>query len=76
MKEVHGLRMPGTGIPGVIMAGRFRAADCVTFAVCYGHRPAVVIDLAGQPHDRLVVTVDNADDVVRSVTEAAGPGSG
>jgi hypothetical protein len=67
MEEVHGLRMPGTGFPGVIMVGTWRDDDGVTFAVCHGRRPAVVLDLAGQPYDRIVVTVENPDDAVASL---------
>jgi hypothetical protein len=67
MAEVHGLRMPGTGFPGVIMVGTWRDDAGVTFAVCHGRRPAVVLDLAGQPYDRIVVTVENPDDAVASL---------
>jgi hypothetical protein len=68
MDEVHGLRMPGTGLPGVIMVGTWRAREQVTFAVCHGRRAAVVLDLTGQNYDRIVVTVDNPDEVVASLT--------
>jgi hypothetical protein len=40
----------------------------VTFAVCHGRRPAVVLDLAGQPYDRIVVTVGNPDEIVSRLT--------
>ena len=46
------------------MVGTIRDGDSVTFAVCYGGRPAVVLDLAGQSYDRIVVTVDNPDEIV------------
>ena len=68
MDEVHGLRMPGTGFPGVIMVGTWRDRQSVTFAVCHGRRPAVVLELTGQPYDRVVVTVENPDEVVTSLT--------
>jgi hypothetical protein len=68
MAEVHGLRMPGTGFPGVIMVGTWRDPQQVTFAVCHGRRPAVVLELTGQRYNRIVVTVDNTDDVVASLT--------
>ena len=68
MDEVHGLRVPGTGFPGVIMVGTWRAKERVTFAVCHGRRPAVVLELSGQPYDRIVVTVDNPDEVAASLT--------
>jgi hypothetical protein len=59
MDEVHGFRMPGTGLPGVLMAGTRRDKERVTFAVCHGRRPAVVLKLTGQRYDRIVVTVVN-----------------
>jgi hypothetical protein len=68
MDEVHGMRMPGTGLPGVIMVGSWRDKGRVTFAVCHGRRPAVVLDLTGQRYDRVVVTVENPDEVVASLT--------
>ncbi|MGH3258326.1 MAG: hypothetical protein ACRDOU_23535 [Streptosporangiaceae bacterium] len=40
----------------------------VTFAVCHGRRPAVVLDLAEQPFDRIVVTVGNPDGIVSRLT--------
>lgn len=67
MTEVHGLRMPGTGLPGVILVGTFREPKRTTFAVCHGRRPAVVLDLTGQPYDRVVVTVDNPDEDLRAL---------
>ena len=59
MDEVHVLRLPGTGFPGVIMVGNWRDEGRVTFAVCHGRRPAVVVELTGQRYDRIVVTVEN-----------------
>lgn len=67
MEEVHGLRMPGTGFRGVVMVGTWRDDEGVTFAVCHGRRPAVILDLVGQPYDRIVVTVENPDDAVASL---------
>jgi hypothetical protein len=54
----------GTGLPGVMMVGTIRNSGGVTFAVCRGRRPAVVLDLAGHLYDRIIVTVDNPDEVV------------
>jgi hypothetical protein len=68
LDEVHGLRMPGTALPGVIMVGTWRDKERVTFAVCHGRRPAVVLELTGQRYDRIVVTVDNPEEVVASLT--------
>jgi len=68
MSELHGLRMPGTGIPGVLMVGTLRARDAVTFAVCHAGRPAVVIDLTGAAYDRIVVTADDAESIASNLT--------
>jgi hypothetical protein len=64
MDEVHGLRFPGTGLPGVIMVGTWRDKKRVTFAVCHGRRPAVVVELTGQRYDRIVITVEHPDEAV------------
>ncbi|MGO8961907.1 MAG: hypothetical protein ACLQFR_31730 [Streptosporangiaceae bacterium] len=68
LAEVHGLRMPGTGFPGVIMVGTWRSHDGTTFAVCHGHKPAVVIDLTGQRYDRIVATVDKPEEAVTALS--------
>jgi len=68
MDEVRGLRMPGTGLPGVIMVGTWRDQGTVTFAVCHGRRPAVVLELSGQRYDRIVVTVEDPAEAAASLT--------
>lgn len=65
--EVHGLKAPGTGLPGVIKVGTWRGRGGTTFAVCHGEGPAVVMELAGAAFDRVVVTVDDPEDVVRQL---------
>jgi hypothetical protein len=54
----------GTGLPGLLMVGIIRNGAGLTFAVCRGRRPAVVLDLAGQAYDRIVVTVENPGEIV------------
>ncbi len=68
MAELRGLRMPGTGIPGMLMVGTLRAKDFVMFAVCHARRPAVVIDLTEAAYDRIVVTTDEAESIAASLT--------
>jgi hypothetical protein len=46
----------------------WRDKQKVTFAVCHGRRPAVVLELTGQPYDRIVVTAEGPDEVVASLT--------
>ena len=40
------------------MVGTWQNGELITFAVCHGHRSAVVLDLADQVYDRIVVTVE------------------
>ncbi len=68
MEEVHGMRGPGTGLPGVILVGTFRQPGRTTFAVCHGRRPAIVLDVTGQQFDRVVVTVDNPEAAISILT--------
>ena len=63
MAELHGISI-GTGLPGVMMVGTVRGRDGVIFAVCRGRRPAVVLDLSGASYDRIVVTTDDADEIL------------
>jgi hypothetical protein len=67
MAEVHGVRAPGTGLPGVIMVGLWRSETGATFAACHGRGPAIVIDLDGAQFDRLVVTIGDPERVQHSL---------
>jgi hypothetical protein len=71
LAEVHGPDMP-TGWPTVSTVGLVRdfapTFDRVTFAVCHGRQPAVVLDLADQPYDRIVVTTGNPGQIVSRLT--------
>jgi hypothetical protein len=60
--EVHGLKCAGTELPG-IRVGSFHDAERVTFAVCHGHNPGIVIDLANSKYDRVVLTVENPEEI-------------
>lgn len=67
LNEVHGMRLPGTGFPGVVLVGTFREPGRTTFAVCHGAKPAVVIELTGQPYDRIVVTLGHPEDALAAL---------
>jgi hypothetical protein len=47
------------------MVGTVRDGHGLTFAVCRGRGPAVVLDLAGQAYDRILVTVKDPSEIVR-----------
>ena len=54
--ELHGLRAPGTGLPGVVYLGTWRTWERKTFVAAYRHDPGYVIDLEGHDFDRLIVS--------------------
>jgi hypothetical protein len=56
--EVHGWKGPGTGIAGIRM-GSWHEDGRVTFAVCHGNSAGIVIDLVNSKWDRVVLTVEN-----------------
>jgi 6-pyruvoyl-tetrahydropterin synthase len=46
-----------------IRVGSFHEDHRVTFAVCHGHNPGIVIDLASGKYDKVVMTVENAEEI-------------
>jgi hypothetical protein len=71
MDEVHGFKLVGSGIPGVMMVGSFKSGAGSTFAVCHRNGPAIVIDLTGEHYDRIVLTVDNPEQVASQLAIGA-----
>ena len=65
MTEVHGLRLPGSAFPGVIMVGTWVTRQSKIFAVCHGSGQAIVIELTGQDYDRIVLTVENPEELAK-----------
>ncbi len=68
-RELRGLRAPGTGIPGVIALGTWRRRGGKDFAALYRGGPAVIVDLAGAPYGRLLVSAHDADSVAESLRD-------
>jgi hypothetical protein len=67
--EVHGLKWAGTELPG-IRVGSFHEDGRVTFAVCHGHNPGIVLDLTNSKYDKVVLTVENAEEIVVRLSAA------
>ena len=71
LTEVHGPDMPA-GWPAVSTVGTVwdfaPDFDRITFAICHGRQPAVVLDLTGQPYDRIVVTASDAGQIASCLT--------
>jgi hypothetical protein len=52
----------GAELPG-IRVGSFHEDRRVTFAVCHGRNPGIVIDLADGKYDKVVPTVENPEEI-------------
>ncbi|MFZ0395053.1 MAG: hypothetical protein WCF17_11165 [Terracidiphilus sp.] len=66
----HGLRMPGTNIPGVITAGSFLQSGGFVFWDVHDPENTVVISLRDERYKALIVEVADPGAAVRLVTEA------
>jgi hypothetical protein len=70
--EPKGWRGPGLGLPGKL-AGTFHSGGTKQFWNISGYDRAIVITLdAAERYDRLVITVDDPQQVVDAVNSAAG----
>jgi hypothetical protein len=72
----HGLRLPGTQIPGILTAGSFYQDGAFVFYDVHDPERTVVIDLDHEHYKRLVIEVTDPADVVarlRSAIASAEP---
>ncbi|MFJ7246739.1 hypothetical protein ACIQWA_19115 [Kitasatospora sp. NPDC098652] len=75
LTAAHGLRAPGTSVPGVVKAGTWRSStEGRQFVLASRGRRAVRIELAedGGDFDVLLVAVPDPEAVVAQVRAAAG----
>lgn len=66
----HGIRMPGTNMPGVIKAGTFYQDGKRVFWDVHHPEKTIVIDLHDEWYNELVVEVDDPDGAVRLIQNA------
>jgi hypothetical protein len=66
----HGIRMPGTNVPGVITAGTFYQDGKRVFWDVHNPEKAIVIDLHDERYNELVVEVDDPEQVVKQIQNA------
>jgi hypothetical protein len=66
----HGIRMPGTSVPGVITAGTFYQDGKRIFWDVHNPEKTIVIDLHDERYNELVVEVDDPDAAVRLIQDA------
>jgi hypothetical protein len=68
LAAVHGLRAPGTGVPGVLAIGTFRDRGTKLFAVVHHGRPGGVrVTLKNSEFDEVVIGCDDPGAVVAAL---------
>ena len=60
----HGIRAPGTSLPGVITAGTFYQHEKRIFWDVHDPEQTIVVDLMDERYDELIVEVANPTDAV------------
>jgi hypothetical protein len=68
----HGIKAPGTQLPGVITAGTFYQEGKRVFWDVHQPENTIVLDLEDDRYDQLVVEVADPADVVRRIEAALG----
>jgi hypothetical protein len=71
----HGLRMPGSHIPGVLTAGTFYQSDGAVFYDVHDPERTIVIDLDHEHYKRLVVEVEDPSAAVSQIRSAIARGA-
>ena len=66
----HGLRIPGTDIPGIITAGTYYQKDGVVFYDVHDPERTIVIELDHESYKRLVIEVEDPPYAVALLREA------
>ena len=66
----HGIRMPGTNVPGVITAGTFYQDGKRVFWDVHNPEKTVVVDLHDERYNELVIEVDDPDAAVKLIQNA------
>jgi hypothetical protein len=66
----HGIRMPGTSVPGVIKAGTFYQDGKRVFWDVHHPEKTIVIDLHDERYNQLIVEVEDPQVAVRLIDSA------
>ncbi len=69
----HGLRLPGTQIPGVLTAGSFYQSDGVVFYDVHDPEQTIVLELDHEHYRRLVIEVADPASSVAMIQRAMTP---
>ena len=68
----HGLRAPGTSVPGVLTAGTFYQHGKRVFWDVHDPARVVVVELADERYDELVIEVEDPAITVATIASAIG----
>ncbi len=66
----HGVRMPGTSIPGLVTAGSFYQSGRMVFYDVHHAEQAIVVELDDDNYDRLIVEVRDPEGTVQLINAA------
>lgn len=66
----HGIRIPGTNVPGVITAGTFYQDGKRVFWDVHHPEKTIVIELHDEQYSQLIVEVEDPEAAVRLIQEA------
>jgi hypothetical protein len=66
---LHGLRLGGTHVPGVISAGRFYSDGKWVFWDVHDSDKAIAIELRDERYSKLVIEVDDPDQEIQRIRE-------
>ena len=66
----HGIRIPGTNVPGVITAGTFYQDGKRVFWDVHHPEKTIVIELHDERYSQLIVEVEDPEAAVRLIQEA------
>lgn len=78
-KWIEGIRVAGTGLPGVIKEGRYEVNGKRVFFAMRNPDRCVTVDFKNEPYDEIVIEVEDKEEVKRMlskyVREVADPGA-
>ena len=69
----HGLRFPGTQVPGVLTAGTFYQSEGAVFFDVHDPERTIVIELEDERYKRLVIEVERPMETVQMLLDAIAP---
>jgi hypothetical protein len=73
---LHGLRLGGTHVPGVVSAGRFYSDGKWAFWDVHDPDKAIAIELRDERYSQLVIEVDDPDEEIQRVRQTRGAREG